>query len=525
MPARPAHGPSSRFGKAAAILIVLLGLLQAYVTTAIAPAAAAQASSQIDGPITRGEVIWRAQYWVDHQPGPYDQGGYSPGPGGDFNYRRDCSGYVSMAWHLGYNYWTGSLEDADFTYEIPRSELKAGDILNSYHDHVFLFHEWIDDRGGFSYYSFGSTPVSHRTANINNAYLDGHPNGDYKALRYTRIVDGAPDDPPAVRHPSGAGRLVSSWSADGRLETFAAAADGVWHAYQTAANGPWSQWRALGGPRNAQLAIAANKDGRLELFALSADTFQHMFQTAPNGSWSSWRSFGTGANHVAAGHNADGRIEVFATDTNGVFHRWQTTPNGSWSDWAGTGGPGNGARLELELARDGRLELFALNNSTFGHLHQTTANGSWSDWRTFGTGGHDLTVDHNTDGRIEVFASNPTGIFHKWQTSTSTWSDWTATGGPTNAELATERSTDGRVELFATNTNSTQHAWQTSPNSPYTDWQSFGPGGTELATSHNHDGRIEVFTTRTTGTHHRWQTTTDTWSDWAHLNNPGPVIS
>ena len=78
-----------------AVLAVVLALSAGLVGTAPAGAASARG-----GPITRSEVIWRAQYWVDHQPGPYDQGGYSPGPGGDHHYRRDCSGYVSMAWHL-----------------------------------------------------------------------------------------------------------------------------------------------------------------------------------------------------------------------------------------------------------------------------------------------------------------------------------------------------------------------------------------------------------------------------------------
>ncbi|MBY8854837.1 hypothetical protein K7G98_43900, partial [Saccharothrix sp. MB29] len=76
-----------------------------------------------------------------------------------------------------------------------------------------------------------------------------------------------PPPPPTPRGGGGAAR-----SADGRLETFAAGADGVHHSWQTTVNGGWSAWRALGGPRDAQLAIAPNPDGRLELFALSEGT-------------------------------------------------------------------------------------------------------------------------------------------------------------------------------------------------------------------------------------------------------------
>ena len=146
-------------------------------------------SSVRGGTISRSEIISRAQYWVDHQPGAYNQGAYALGPGGDFSYRRDCSGYVSMAWHLNANAWTGSLADS-YSYQISRNDLKAGDILNSYWDHVMLFDKWIDkSKGTFGYYTFGSTPVKYRTANINDKTLDGHPNGDYQARRYTKVVD------------------------------------------------------------------------------------------------------------------------------------------------------------------------------------------------------------------------------------------------------------------------------------------------------------------------------------------------
>nr|CEL16504.1 probable membrane protein [Kibdelosporangium sp. MJ126-NF4]CTQ90456.1 probable membrane protein [Kibdelosporangium sp. MJ126-NF4] len=485
------------------------------VVPAIAIPAAAESSDR-GGPITRSEVIWRAQYWVDNQPGPYDQGGFSPGPGGDYNYRRDCSGYVSMAWHLNANPSTQGLPG--YSHEIARDQLRPGDILNSFYDHVLLFHKWEDDQGGFSYYSFGSTPVRHLRANINNASLDGHPNGDYKALRYNKIIEDTSTRP----HPYASGRVVSGRSADGRLETFAAGTDGVYHSWQLAVNGDWSTWEFLRGPRSAQLAVASNADGRLELFALSDSTFEHMWQTAPSGTWSGWENFGGGGYRVAAGTNADGRIEVMASNNDGVFHRWQTAPSGGWSTWEGTfGGPAN-SRLAMENAPDGRLEVFALSDTTFQHLWQTAVNGGWSSWENFGGGGHDVTVNHNTDGRLEVFASNPNGVFHKWQTSPTAWSDWAATGGIANAELVTSRSVDGRVEVFAINGSTASHAWQTQPNAPYSDWETFGTGGSEIGASTNADGRIEVFGTNSTGVYHKWQTGFSTWSDWAWLNGSGP---
>ncbi|MFI5728708.1 RHS repeat-associated core domain-containing protein [Kribbella sp. NPDC051587] len=155
-----------------------------------------------DRPISRDEIIKRAQEWFDNQPGGYDQQGYSWGPGEGPRYRRDCSGYVSMAWHLGENHWTGSLPEV--SSEISRDDLQAGDILDSKptvpHElqHTFLFEKWIDKAAGtFSYYSFGGPKVSYETANINQPELDGHPNKDYRALRYNNVVDGTPAPAPA----------------------------------------------------------------------------------------------------------------------------------------------------------------------------------------------------------------------------------------------------------------------------------------------------------------------------------------
>ena len=53
-------------------------------------------------------------------------------------YRQDCSGYVSMAWKLPGNEWTGSL--AQYAEKITKAELQPGDIL--------LFHNASDPYNG-----------------------------------------------------------------------------------------------------------------------------------------------------------------------------------------------------------------------------------------------------------------------------------------------------------------------------------------------------------------------------------------
>ncbi|MFD8012322.1 FG-GAP-like repeat-containing protein [Streptomyces sp. NPDC058955] len=184
---------------AAALAAVVLGVTTPAQAAAPAGLAATTAvtttlaESSVGGSITREEVIERAKYWLGKSI-PYNQGGSYPDSDGKY-YRTDCSGYVSMAWHLTTSLSTQGFGNSSDVYEIPRSDLKPGDILNSYYDHVILFDRWEDTaKTKFSYYSFGSTPVKHVTGmSINAATFDSHPNGDYKALRYKRIVD-APVD-------------------------------------------------------------------------------------------------------------------------------------------------------------------------------------------------------------------------------------------------------------------------------------------------------------------------------------------
>ncbi|MFE7034366.1 peptidoglycan-binding protein [Streptomyces sp. NPDC057621] len=92
---------------------------------------------------TRAEIINRAREWVAAQV-PYNMGAYwSDG------YRQDCSGFVSMAWNLGGNEWTGSLDK--YGVRVARSDLQPGDILLFHNpsdpekgSHVVIFGGWTD---------------------------------------------------------------------------------------------------------------------------------------------------------------------------------------------------------------------------------------------------------------------------------------------------------------------------------------------------------------------------------------------
>ncbi|WP_199550342.1 peptidoglycan-binding protein [Streptomyces sp. N35] len=93
--------------------------------------------------VSRNEIIDRAKRWVTAGV-PYSMSSYwSDG------YRQDCSGFISMAWNLGSNQWTGSL--SQYGTRISKSELQPGDMLLFHNpsnpsrgSHVTLFGGWAN---------------------------------------------------------------------------------------------------------------------------------------------------------------------------------------------------------------------------------------------------------------------------------------------------------------------------------------------------------------------------------------------
>ena len=84
------------------------------------------------GAITRAELLSRASSWIKRRV-PYSQHGYHAG------YRRNCSGFVSMAWKLDTSYSSRTIGSKARRVSI--LALKPGDaVLTS--GHVALFAGW-----------------------------------------------------------------------------------------------------------------------------------------------------------------------------------------------------------------------------------------------------------------------------------------------------------------------------------------------------------------------------------------------
>ncbi|MFB7337582.1 peptidoglycan-binding protein [Streptomyces adustus] len=151
---------------------------------------------------TRTEIINRAKKWIDAKV-PYSMLAYwSDG------YRQDCSGFVSMAWNLPGNEWTGSLDQ--FGERVTKEKVQPGDILLFHNakdpqkgSHVVIFGGWTDHT--HTYYTvYEQTPPHTRRQGTPYAYWSH--SDQYVAYRHKGL---APE--PAATKPAGSGgKLITA---------------------------------------------------------------------------------------------------------------------------------------------------------------------------------------------------------------------------------------------------------------------------------------------------------------------------
>ncbi|MFI6205255.1 peptidoglycan-binding protein [Streptomyces sp. NPDC051041] len=158
---------------------------------------AKQAAPAVPRGISRAEIIARAMTWVAAKV-PYRMDAYwSDG------YRQDCSGYVSMAWKLPGNEWTGSLRQ--YGVRISKEELQPGDILLFHNpanpesgSHVVIFGGWTDGTRT-SYTAYEQTRPHTRRRTIPYAYWNDSDR--YVPYRYRGVTTSAAGGEPGAANP------------------------------------------------------------------------------------------------------------------------------------------------------------------------------------------------------------------------------------------------------------------------------------------------------------------------------------
>ncbi|WP_217234856.1 peptidoglycan-binding protein [Streptomyces sp. AC555_RSS877] len=146
---------------------------------------------------TRADIITRAKQWVAAKV-PYSVTGYwSDG------YRQDCSGFVSMAWNLPGNEWTGSL--GQYGVRIAKDDLQPGDILLFHNpadpekgSHVVIFGGWTDYTHTY-YVAYEATRPHARRQSTPYAYWSHSDR--YVAYRYKGLAAGTAGAPPDTTKP------------------------------------------------------------------------------------------------------------------------------------------------------------------------------------------------------------------------------------------------------------------------------------------------------------------------------------
>lgn len=97
--------------------------------------------------MSRAQVMARAEVWIDRAI-PYSQTGWANAAGDTVSsskagWRRDCSGFTSMVWALGFP----GQSTRTFKYvsePTSKAALQPGDVLISYNNHAVLFGGWAD---------------------------------------------------------------------------------------------------------------------------------------------------------------------------------------------------------------------------------------------------------------------------------------------------------------------------------------------------------------------------------------------
>ncbi|MER5731821.1 VCBS repeat-containing protein [Streptomyces sp. NPDC002138] len=383
----------------------------------LAPQAQTAVDSSTGGRISRSEVIARARTWVDAGV-PYSMTSYRSDANG--RYRTDCSGFVSMAWHLASssaNNWgetTGTL--LDFTSSIGKESLKPGDILLNpdpgASGHVVVFNGWANAEHTRydAYEQAGSTGAVHRE--IPYPYFSGH--GTFSPRRYDNITD------------AGSGDLTG----DGKADLVALESDGSITAADGTGNGFTNYHKIASGfglhvSADRLNYVDADGDGKADLIGLETNGTITLAKGTGSG-FTDYHTISSGYGEYINNSRlkfgdvtGDGKADALAVESDGSLTLAVGTGNGFTNFHKVATGFGEyvtGSRLKLaDVTGDGKADLIALENN--GSLTLATSNGDgFSNYHTISSGYGDFVSndrlrfgDVTGDGKADILAVETDG--------------------------------------------------------------------------------------------------------------------
>ncbi|WP_326735886.1 C40 family peptidase [Streptomyces sp. NBC_01022] len=366
--------------------------------TAVSDEAGAAAAASAPT-ITRGDVIERAKTWVGI--------GLNYSWTGSHNgYRTDCSGYVSMAWHLGSSMTTDTFAGNGVIESISKGDLKPGDALlndnSGANGHVVLFGKWIDGtHSSYMGYEFTGSGVHYRQ--IPYPYYSGY--GTFLPVRNKSVIDDVvrPADPGMTDlvagdfNGNGKKDLVAVEVSSGKLWLYPGTGTGTLTSRVVIGTGGWNDM--------ANLAVGdLNKDGKDDVIATEVETGKLFLYKGTGSGLASRVEVGTGGwngmkNVLAGDFNADGKDDVVASEIEtGKLFLYKGTGTGALTSRVeiGTGG-WNGMSKAVspgDMNKDGKDDVIAAEKST-GKLFLYKGTGSGLAERVeIGTGGWNGISDY-----------------------------------------------------------------------------------------------------------------------------------
>lgn len=457
-------------------IAVITALASAGLTGLVA-APSASAASSAGGTIDRSEVISRAKNWYDRNI-QYSQTSYASDVDGGHTYRQDCSGFVSMAWHMTTSANTNTLPGYANTVSDKHS-LKPGDALNDIGDgHVVLFVKWLDQSAGtFAFYEEAnpSIDMEYGTGDVDSGNIAGWPASHYTGLRYKKIGADSPPPPPKhwtlhtlvttsqrVYHAQRAD--TGTWTAFGNVEgqsgsigDIAAVADAgisddthvlavttdgkLMHAIRYG-DGSWSPFRNVEGPVGqlpaAVTDVAAVSIGQeLHVAAVAGGKVYHTIRHA-DGTWDDWGNvYGkTGDAGVASAvslASLNGELDI-AVVVPGTVRNAVRHADGTWTQWGDVEGQAGdtGDPTDVAVAAvDGDLQMIVLSNggTKYQHTLRHSSDGSWEPFRSLSvTLPAGLTLESVGAARVDdelqaTFVTSDGRLLHTIRHSDGSWID------------------------------------------------------------------------------------------------------
>ncbi|MFB4262197.1 FG-GAP repeat domain-containing protein [Nonomuraea sp. GTA35] len=402
---------------------------------------AAHAASSPDGKITRSEVLARAQNWVDRNV----RYNLTRRPNtlvtdaeGDNKYGPDCSGLVSMAWHITANSGKGGNSTVDFAGYSGKitlgslHDLKPGDaILRS--GHMELFARWKNEQdhsqGAWTYSLNGGSDSDGdgweddwaKGPAVNSHGERGDESWasmqSYTPIRYKNIVDDHVPGHGADFNGDGIGDIFSA--ATGTLNVWNGRGSNNFAARQEIGGG----WSAFSKP----VAGDFNDDGVSDLAAIKGGSTLHIWNgeggnrfgpaVEIGGGWAPFDGTLTSIGDV----NRDGHDDIAAIKDGGTLHVWNGEGGNRFGPAVEIGGGWSAFSKPVggDFNNDGIGDLAAIKGGSTLHIWNGEGGNRFGPAVEIGGGWarFDGTLtsigDVNRDGHDDIAAMSD-GTLHVW---------------------------------------------------------------------------------------------------------------